>query len=400
MPTPKKMFQKDFTQQEPIPESAIMRAVEVMQSGRLHRYNVVPGEIGEAAMLEQEFASYMGMKYCLACASCGSAMYLALKSVGVKPGDTVLCNAFTLAPVPGMIENSGARISLVEIGDDLTIDLADLEQKAKDSSARWLLLSHMRGHIGDMDQLVSICRKHGLVLIEDCAHTMGAEWDDRKSGTFGLVSCFSTQTYKHMNSGEGGFLVTSDAQVMARAILFSGSYMLYDKHASRPDLEVFEPHKLLIPNYSCRMDNLRAAILRPQLVTLDQQCERWNQRYRLLEELLNQVSCISCPARDPREKYVGSSIQFSLVGFDESKIRRFLQQTEERGVHLKWFGRTEPSGFTSAYHSWRYFGDLPKLPKTDRVLFSLCDMRMPLTFTLEDCRLIAGIIAETATEVN
>ena len=216
----KKIFRKDFNQQEPISDSAISRAVKVMHSGKLHRYNVSLDEFSEVAMLEQEYASYMGMKYCLACASCGSAMYLALKSMGVQPGDTVLCNAFTLAPVPGMIENAGANIGLVEIRDDYTIDLDYLEQKARSHSAKWLLLSHMRGHITNMDRVMSICQEYGLVLIEDCAHTMGARWDGRKSGSFGHVSCFSTQTYKHINSGEGGLLVTNDAQVIARAILF------------------------------------------------------------------------------------------------------------------------------------------------------------------------------------
>jgi dTDP-4-amino-4,6-dideoxygalactose transaminase len=395
----KKVFQKDFTLQEPIPESAISRATEVMRSGKLHRYNVSPGQAGEAAMLEKEYASYMGMKYCLACASCGSAMYLALKSVGVRPGDTVLCNAFTLAPVPGMIENAGANIGLVEIRDDYTIDLDDLERKAASHSAKWFLISHMRGHIANMDRVTSICKEHGLVLIEDCAHTMGARWDGRKSGSFGLVSCFSTQTYKHINSGEGGLLVTNDAQVIARAILYSGSYMLYDKHISRPDLEIFEQYKLSTPNYSCRMDHLRAAILRPQIADLDRQCERWNESYRLLEELLNRIPCISCPPRDPKEGYVGSSIQFNLVGFEESNVRRFLEENEKRGVHLKWFGNAEPLGFTSAYHSWRYFEAIPELPETNRILSTLCDMRIPLTFELDDCRLIAEIIADVAEEI-
>ena len=97
----KKRFTKDFTLQEPISDAGIEKALAILRSGKLHRYNVDPGEKGEAALLEEEFAAYMGKKYCLACASCGSAMYLALKSVGVKPGDAVLCNAYTLAPVPG-----------------------------------------------------------------------------------------------------------------------------------------------------------------------------------------------------------------------------------------------------------------------------------------------------------
>jgi dTDP-4-amino-4,6-dideoxygalactose transaminase len=391
-----KMFRKSFTRQEPIPEAAIARATEVLRSGKLHRYNVDPGEASEASMLEAEFAAYMGMRYCLACASCGSAIYLALKSAGVRPGDTILCNAFTLAPVPGMIENAAARIVLVEMAEDCTIDLDDLEGKASRYRPKWLLLSHMRGHIADMERVLSICRAHGIALIEDCAHTMGARWDGRKSGSFGLAGCFSTQTYKHMNSGEGGLLVTNDEQLIARAILYSGSYMLYDKHTSRPELGAFSPFTELTPNYSCRMDNLRASILRPQLAELETQCQRWNERYRIFERRFREIPCISCPPRDPREDYVASSIQFSLVGIGEGRVRKFISETDRRGVSIKWFGRAEPNGFTSSYRNWRYLGETGDLPKTDRILSSLCDMRIPLTFEPEDCELVADIIAEVA----
>ena len=391
-----KVFGKSFTRQEPISETAIARATEVLRSGKLHRYNVDPGETSEVSIFEAEFAAYMGMGFCLSCASCGSAMYLALKSAGVQPGDAILCNAFTLAPVPGMIENAGGRIILVEIGPGYTIDLCDLEEKARRYRPKWLLLSHMRGHIADMNRVGSICREHGVTLIEDCAHTMGARWDGQKSGSFGLVGCFSTQTYKHMNSGEGGLLVTNDEQLIARAILYSGSYMLYDKHTSRPELEAFAPYTELTPNYSCRMDNLRASILRPQLLELDAQCRRWNDRYRVIESRLKEIPCIDCPSRDPREDYVGSSIQFNLVGFDEERIRKFLSETERRGVHIKWFGRAEPNGFTSSYRNWRYLGAKETLPQTDRILSSLCDMRIPLTFEPTDLELVSDIIAEVA----
>ena len=102
------IFGKEFTRQESIPEAGIKRALEVMQSGRLHRYNTTAGEVSEVALLEKEYAEYVGAKYCLGLSSCGSSIYVALKSVGVLPGDKILCNAFTLAPVPGAIENAGA----------------------------------------------------------------------------------------------------------------------------------------------------------------------------------------------------------------------------------------------------------------------------------------------------
>ncbi len=393
-----KKFTKDFTLQEPICDQGIEKALEILKSGKLHRYYVDPGEEGEAALLEKEFAAYMGKKYCLSCASCGSAMYLALKSAGVKPGGKVLCNAYTLAPVPGAIENTGATIELVDIVNDYTIDLDDLQKKAAAPDVKWFMLSHMRGHITNMDRIMEICTTHDLILIEDCAHTMGATWDGKKSGAFGKASCFSTQTYKHMNSGEGGLLVTDDPDLIARAIIYSGSYMLYERHTARPSMEVFESLKTQVPNYSCRMDNLRAAILRPQLKTLDTQCERWNKRYRLLEQGLNRLKGITCPKRDPRENYAGSSIQFSLIDQNEETIKNFLSVCMDQGVELKWFGNKEPVGFTSAYSSWKYFGNLPDLANTQRILATMCDMRIPLTFTMEDCNLILEIIKDVANK--
>lgn len=385
-----KVFTKDFTRQEPICDEGIKGALGVLKTGKLHRYNVSNGEQGDATLLEEEFAAYMGMKYCLACASCGSALHLALKALGVRRGDIILCNAFTLAPVPGAIELAGARLELVEITDDYTVDLDDLKRKAE--GADWFMLSHMRGHIANMDRIMEICETYDLTLIEDCAHTMGASWNGRKSGSFGTVSCFSTQTYKHINSGEGGLLVTNEPELISRAIIYSGSYMLYDRHSACPDAEVFEPIKTMVPNYSCRMDNLRAAILRPQLQMLDKHCARWKKRYQILEEGLNSIDGIKCPSRDPKEGYVGSSIQFSLHGQGKETIKTFIQACMNRGVELKWFGSREPVGFTSAYSSWEYFGDLPSLPNTDRILSTTCDMRIPLTFDENDCKTIIDII--------
>ena len=232
-------FTGSFTQQEAISEPAIAAAVDVLRTGRLHRYNPLGDEISHTAQLEREYADYQQSVYCLACASGGYAMSIALQAAGLEPGETVLTNSFTLAPVPGSIVNAGGKPVFVEITNDLVLDLDDLKEKIISTKARFLLLSHMRGHLVDMDQLMDIIEANDVILIEDCAHTMGAKWKQRKSGNFGLASCFSTQTYKHLNSGEGGLLTSDNAQFMARAIMLSGSYMLYDRHAAAPAREIF-----------------------------------------------------------------------------------------------------------------------------------------------------------------
>jgi len=390
----KVIFSKPFTQQEQIPDAGIDRAVEIMKTGRLHRYNLVADEDSEASSLEVEFARWQEVDYCLACTSGGYAIQLALRVCGVKPGDKVLANAYTLAPVPGAIHNVGGEPILVDIDENYHIDFDDLDSKAAASDAKFLLLSHMRGHIADMDRVVEICNKYGICLIEDCAHTMGAKWRGVRSGNFGTVAAFSTQTYKHMNSGEGGFLTTNDAEIAARAVVSSGSYMLYGRHGAIPAEDIFQKVRLHSPNYSGRMDQMRAAILRAQLPLLDDNLMRWNVLYDRLHSRLSAMQGVIIPQRKQEEFYVGSSIQFRVDSIDRENIPAFIAACIARGVELKWFGEDEPKAYTSRYDSWRYIDDIPVLPMTLRVLEKTLDMRVPLTFTAEDCDVIADIIED------
>ena len=392
-------FEGSFTQQEPIPEDGIAAALAVLRHGRLHRYNTQGDEVAEAALLEEEFAAFVGARYCVAVASGGYALGCALRAAGLQAGEPVLTNAFTLAPVPGAIAAAGGRPVFVEITEDLVLDFADLEAKAKATGARLLMLSHMRGHVCDMEALMRLCGRLGLTVIEDCAHTMGAEWRGVASGRHGLVGCYSTQTYKHMNSGEGGFCVTDDAEVAARMILLSGSYMLYGRHRAAPDPEVFERVRLEVPNVSGRMDNLRAAVLRPQIALLKERRARWAALYRAMEAGLAGVPGLRLIARPEEEVFVGSSFQFRLPDWEEARIVAFLAACVARGVELKWFGAGDPVAFTSRYVHWRYAGP-QSCPQTDRVLAGLVDMRLPLTFSEGDVALISRIVRNEALRIG
>ncbi|CAI8386198.1 MAG: dTDP-3-amino-3,6-dideoxy-alpha-D-galactopyranose transaminase [Rhodospirillaceae bacterium] len=389
-----RVFTKPFTQQEAIPDAGIQQAIEILKHGRLHRYNVAAGEASEVSLLEQEYASWQGSRYCIATASGGQAIQLGLRVCGVKPDDKVLANAYTLAPVPGAIHGIGALPVLVEIDTDYHIDLSHLDEMARRSGAKTLLLSHMRGHIADMEALMAIARTYDIKVVEDCAHTMGAKWQGKRSGNFGHVAAFSTQTYKHMNSGEGGFLTTDDDEMAARAIIHSGSYMLYDRHGTLPPDEVFEKIKLEAANFSCRMDNLRATIIRSQMPHLEQNIQRWNRLYDTLFSAFAVIEGIDIPKRRQAEFYVGSSIQFRLNALAPNDIPAFLERCARRGVELKWFGADQPAAFTSRYDSWRYIKELPELPATKAALEKTVDMRIPLTFSTDDCKIIAEIIAD------
>ena len=152
-----------------------------------------------------------------------------------------------------------------------------------------------------------------------------------------------------------------------------------------------------VPNYSGRMDNLRASLLNEQLLELERNCTHWNTLYDFMVQQMRNIDGIEIPQRDPKEKYVGSSMQFSIPTLSEQQIITFQQNCLHRGVELKWFGNEHPTGFTSRYDSWQFIDEIPKLPNTHAILAKTLDMRIPLTFEKQDLSLIAQIIKEEFT---
>jgi dTDP-4-amino-4,6-dideoxygalactose transaminase len=194
-------------------------------------------------------------------------------------------------------------------------------------------------------------------------------------------------------------VISDDPQIMARAILLSGSYMLYAKHRAAPGPEAFEAVRLQTPNVSGRMDNLRAAVLRPQLPLLADRVARWAVLYQSLEAGLAATPGLRLVHRPDAETYAGSSFQFLLPGWSDARIATLLARTAARGVELKWFGAAAPVAFTSRYDHWQYAPSAP-MSQTDRILKSLIDMRLPLTFSPEDTAQIARIIRAEVLSVG
>ena len=154
-----------------------------------------------------------------------------------------------------------------------------------------------------------------------------------------------------------------------------------------------EPLRDATPNVSGRMDNLRAAILRPQLKVLPDRVVRWAKLHDALEAGLRHVPGLKLINRDPTLERVGSSFQFVLPEKRKDWIAEFVSRCAARGVELKWFGAERAQGFTSSHRNWAYAGRA-NLPRTDSVLAGLLDMRVPLTFSVEDCGTIAAIIRD------
>lgn len=412
-------FTKDFKVAESIPESGIQKAVKLMKSGKLYRYNFefeyaedidiknLDQELAsEVAKLEKEFSNYTGHKYVIAVNSCGSALFISLKAMGVEFQDKVLTNAFTFTAVPSSIVHAGGVPVYVECNDQYLIDTDDLKRKIEDNpNARFFILSHMRGHISDLDKIREICDQAKICLIEDCAHSLGAEWYQDKLNNYssvghhGKVACFSTQTYKLINSGEGGFVATDDERVAAYSILAAGSYeKLYKKHLSRPfDDNLFESLKPQIPNFSLRMHNLTATVIRPQISTLKEKIDKYKQKYDQLAQILAPVNNIFVPPSLDKVKRVADSMQFNLVNLSSEQTEEFLRQTTERGVKMQIFGSLDNARY---FKNWKYsFSDLPALEKTEKIVSFACDLRLPLSFNNEDINKIGYIIKDVIYKI-
>ena len=175
--------------------------------------------------------------------------------------------------------------------------------------------------------------------------------------------------------------------------------MLYGRHGAKPAEEVFDKVKLYSPNYSGRMDHVRAAMLLSQLPDIEKNILRWNDLYQRLFVHFSNMRGVVIPARKQEEFYVGSSIQFQVEGLATNLIPVLVKNCLIRGVELKWFGDDEPKAFTSRYDSWKYFEEIPILKNTLKVLDKTLDMRVPLTFSVSDCDVIAKIISEEITGI-
>jgi dTDP-4-amino-4,6-dideoxygalactose transaminase len=383
----------------PIPPEAQAAALALLENGRLHRYREAGGDGGPVARLEREFAAMLGATHAIALNSCGSAMFLSLLGAGVRPGDPVLMNAFTLGPVPGAVAHAGARAVLVEITPDLVIDLDDLEAKATATGARHLLLSHMRGHLCDMGALMALCDQMGIAVIEDCAHALGASWAGRPAGRFGIAGAFSFQSGKHVNAGEGGVIVTDDPDLAARAILHSGSYMLYAQNGTCPPEAVMARWRDRCPNFSLRMSSLVAELALPQLPLLPARVADWNASHDRIAARLARLPGVALPCRDPAEAYAQSSIQFRLPGRDAAGMAAFVAAVRGRGVFVKWFGTDRAEGYTSNPAHW---GHLDPAGSTAAMAIqaTLCDIRLPLGLTAQDCDRIADVLAVALDETD
>ncbi|RMA40982.1 DegT/DnrJ/EryC1/StrS family aminotransferase [Rhodophyticola porphyridii] len=379
---------------EPIPEAARAEIDRLLQSGDLFRYTAP--EDAPVALLEQEFAALMGSRYALAVSSCSAALFLSLCALDLPRDARVLIPAFTFAAVPSAIVHANCRPVLVEVGRNYRIDMDDFAAKLPGAGA--VIISHMRGHTSDMDAIMALCDEAGIPVIEDAAHSLGTLWNGRKVGTIGRVGCFSFQSYKLVNAGEGGILITDDADLVARAVIMSGAYEHnWKKHAVLH--EAFARWQNRLPLYNMRMQNLSAAVIRPQLPEVARRVRDGRANHDYVAAALNSSPWLNVPDALPPEERAPDSIQFNLQGFDhDADARAFADAAAARGVKVQVFGLSTDNA--RAFWNWHFIpGDTPELPQTRAMLMRACDVRLPARLQRAELDFIIGALIAAAEDI-
>ncbi len=379
---------------EPIPEAARAEIDRLLSSGDLFRYTA-PSD-APVALLEAEFAELLGARYALAVSSCSAALFLSLKALDLPKGAKVLIPAFTFAAVPSSVVHADCIPVLVEVGENYRVDMGDFAKKLPEAQA--VMISHMRGHTSDMDAIMALCDAAGVPVIEDAAHSLGTVWGGRNIGTIGRVGCFSFQSYKLVNAGEGGIMITDDPEIAARAIIMSGAYETnWKKHPGLTNSCAHWQNKL--PLYNLRMQNLSAAVIRPQLPLVAERVAKGRAGHDRVAGQLNLSAHLAVPEALGPEERAPDSIQFNLVGgWTDKEAVEFQAAAKARGVSVQVFGLSE--GNARAFWNWQFLGEVPELPQTKAMLMRACDVRLPVRLTEAELDYIAAAIVDAAAEVR
>jgi 8-amino-3,8-dideoxy-alpha-D-manno-octulosonate transaminase len=233
--------------------------VRVMESRSLFRYYGLDLQ-REAESLEAEMAQYTGTAHALAVSSGTGALGVALSALGVGPGQEVIIPAYLWVAVAAAVVNQGAIPVLADIDDTFCLDPEDVAQRITPRTSG-IIMVHMSGAPGDVLAVRRVARERRLFLLEDCAQCAGGSVNGRSVGTFGDMAIFSFQMNKNMTAGEGGCVLTNDDRLYARA------FACHDLGYARDDAGRlrFDDPEMCLWGKGCRMDELRAAVLRVQL---------------------------------------------------------------------------------------------------------------------------------------
>lgn len=302
---------------------------------------------------EAAFAEYVCARHAVAVASCTAALQLSLAAAGIGPGDEVITSPMTFVSTANVVVHLGATPVFVDIAPGtLNIDHTRIE-RAITARTKAIVPVHFAGQACEMDAILDVARRHGLRVIEDAAHAVGAEYDGARVGSIGDATCFSFYATKNLTTGEGGMIATDDEELAqkARILRFHGissdAWKRYSKEGSQHWEAVFV-------GYKENMTDIQASIGLHQLRKLDRMIERRAEIAEAYDQELKDV--VEVPARLPNRRHAHHL--YVVQADNRDKVREDLAQAgvgtgiHFRAVHLHAIYRERyglrPGGFPEA----------------------------------------------------
>jgi dTDP-4-amino-4,6-dideoxygalactose transaminase len=288
---------------------------------------------------EKELAEYTGARYCIAVNSCTAALHLALDAIGVGPEDEVITSPITFASTANVIVHRGARPVFVDVAPDTRNIDPDAIRGAISPKTKALIPVDFAGHPADLDEISELAKRHGLPIIEDAAHAIGAEYKGRRIGSIADMTCFSFYATKNITSGEGGAL-TTNRQEWADRISVMALHGISRDAWKRYGAEGYRHWDIVAPGYKYNMFDLQAALVRSQFEKLETFYERRIVLKKRLDASLSDVPEIGLPAERSWVKHAyhlyPMTIRTEMLTADRDTIMNAIQaENIGIGIHFR-----------------------------------------------------------------
>ena len=328
---------------------------------------------------ERMLEEYVGARHVRCLSSCTAALLLALRTIGIEPGDEVIVPAMTFVASANVVELSGATPVFVDVEPDTGLIDLDRAEAAIGERTRAIMPVHLAGRPVDMDRLNALRDTRGVAVIEDAAHAIGAEWGGRRIGTHGNLTAYSFYVTKNITTIEGGALATEDGELserVERLALHGLSLGAWQRFSDAG----FRHYEVVEPGFKFNMTDVQAAIGMHQLPMLDGWIARRAELWRAYDEALRGLPLeLPAPADDPAMRHARHLYSVSVA--DDAPLDRdvLLDGLTERrigaGVHYR-------GAHLHPYYRDRYRIDPAELPVATRI--SERTLSLPLSPKVSD----------------
>lgn len=274
----------------------------------------------KVARFEDEFKSYVGSKYAMALNSCTAALHLSLLAAGIGPGDEVITTPMTFAATANTIIYAGAKPVFVDINrSTLNIDECLIESAITDRT-KAIMPVHFAGRPCNMEAILDIAKRHGLLVIEDAAHAIEAQYKGKKVGNIGDLTCFSFYVTKNLVTGEGG-MVTTNNEEWAEKIQVYGLHGMSKGAWKRYSDEGFRHYQIVFPGYKYNMMDIQAAMGIHQLKRIDACLKRREEIWQQYDEALIDMP-LEVPKPQEKDTVHARHLYTAIIDIDRTKVSR------------------------------------------------------------------------------